>query len=53
MEVSPQPVWLSWLGMVASSIPARVHAWVAGLVPGWGAYGQQPIDDVSLLPFPL
>ena len=30
------------------SFLVRAHAWVAGSVPGWGAYERQPID-VSLL----
>ena len=36
------PTWLSWLDVVLQSkgllvrFPVRAHAWVAGLVPGWG-----------------
>ena len=26
------------------SLPVRVHTWVVGLIPSWGAYGKQPMN---------
>ena len=46
----PRPVWLSLLGITPQiershiRLVARVHAWVAGSVPGQGACGRQLID---------
>ena len=46
-------MWLSWLGTVPPAkrspiqLPGRAHTWVAGLVPGQGAYRRQ-LTDVSL-----
>ena len=49
----PWPAWLSWLGILPQGerlpvqFPVRAHAWVAGLVSGWGTCERQPVD-VSL-----
>ena len=52
----PWLVWLSWLERrlvhqrvgvwfpVGAWFPEGAHAWVAGLIPGWGTNGRQPID---------
>ena len=50
----PWPAWLSWLGIIAQSkrslvrFPVRAHAWVVGLILGWGVYERQLIH-VSFL----
>ena len=55
----PWPVGLSWLGVVPQSkrllvwFQVRAHAWVAGLVPSWGAYKRQPPSLSPSLPFSL
>ncbi|KAF6109825.1 hypothetical protein HJG60_011016 [Phyllostomus discolor] len=47
------PVWLRWVDVIPQSKRSlvrfliRAHAWVAGLVPGWGVCKRQLID-VSL-----
>ena len=41
--------WLSWLSIIptetkVAGLTTPAHAWVVGLVPGWGVFKRQPID---------